>query len=174
MKTTIGIIIILISTLGCNNSKHDNSEIKNSDSSLYEPNTELDEKKVNSFLYVPNEAIWEYQFDTVLKDFKPVQLRKFRKDTLTAQGIERIINKTWPKIQIKYLKTYKDTIFISISDSEVLTQQMGTSGADGFMISTTYSFTELPGIKYVSYDFEAGDHANPGVFNRNSWAQTAN
>ncbi len=46
---------------------------------------------------------------------------------------------------------------------------MGTSGAEGFMVSTTFTFTELNGIKYVSYDFQYGDHANPGVYDRHSW-----
>jgi hypothetical protein len=47
---------------------------------------------------------------------------------------------------------------------------MGSAGAESFMITTTYSFTELKGINYVSFDFEEGDHAMPGVYNRNSWA----
>jgi len=46
---------------------------------------------------------------------------------------------------------------------------MGSAGAESFMVSTVYSFTEIKGIKYVSLDFEFGDHANPGVYNRNSW-----
>jgi hypothetical protein len=90
---------------------------------------------------------------------------------LTIQLIEKIVNKTWPKVQIKYLKTSKDTVFIAIPNSEVLTQQMGTSGAEAFMISTTYSLTDLKGIKYVSYDFEIGDHANPGVYSRSYWKE---
>jgi len=83
--------------------------------------------------------------------------------------MEKIINKTWPRVQIKYIKTSHDTAFISIPESEVLTQQMGSAGAESFMVSTVYSFTEIKGIKYVSLDFEFGDHANPGVYNRNSW-----
>jgi len=46
---------------------------------------------------------------------------------------------------------------------------MGTWGADQFVISTTYSFSELAGIKYVSFTFIEGDHAMPGVYSRNSW-----
>jgi len=46
---------------------------------------------------------------------------------------------------------------------------MGSAGAESFMVSTVYSFTEIVGIKNVSIDFEAGDHASPGVYNRNSW-----
>ncbi len=35
------------------------------------------------------------------------------------------------------------------------------------MISTTFSFTELKGIKFVSFNFEEGDHGVSGVYNRN-------
>ena len=67
------------------------------------------------------------------------------------------------------MATKKDTVFIYIPDSGVLTQQMGSAGAEQFMVSTTYSFTELIGITYVSFEFEFGDHANPGVYDRQSW-----
>jgi hypothetical protein len=60
-------------------------------------------------------------------------------------------------------------VFVSIPESEVLTQQMGTAGAESFMVTTVYSFTEIKDIKYVSFDFEAGDHASPGIYSRNSW-----
>ncbi|NUM51271.1 MAG: hypothetical protein HUU48_09155 [Flavobacteriales bacterium] len=123
----------------------------------------------NTMVYNPTNAIWLYSFDTLLKDFKPIKLRNINSDTLTPKKIEDIINENWPKVQIKYLSTSIDTIFLSIPHSEVLTQQMGTSGAEQFMVSTTYTFTELKGIKYVAYDFEFGDHANPGVYCRSSW-----
>lgn len=160
---------LLFLTLGCNNSTQEKSDIEHSDSSSSVINPNLDIKLENSLVYIPTDALWAFQLDTILNDFKPVKLLQFNKDTLTVQRIETIVNKTWPKVQIEYLRTSKDTVFISIPDSEVLTQQMGTTGADQFMISTTYSFTELIGIKYVSYQFELGDHANPGVYSRSSW-----
>lgn len=164
MKTTTLIIGLSFFMLGCANSTKDKHSIGYVDSSS------IDNHKIeNSLVYRQTKALWEYQFDTISNEFKPVKLRKFSRDTLSIQKIAEIINATWPKVQIKYLRTSKDTIFISIPESEVLTQQMGTTGADEFMISTTYSFTELYGIKYVSYDFEPGDHANPGVYSRNSW-----
>ncbi|CAG0964558.1 hypothetical protein FLAV_00888 [Flavobacteriales bacterium] len=129
----------------------------------------IDSYHENTMVYNPINAIWICSFDTLLKDFKPIKLRNINRDTLTPQKIEDIINKNWPKVQIKYLSTSIDTIFLSIPHSEVLTQQMGSSGADQFMVSTTYTFTELKGIKYVSYEFEFGDHANPGVYCRSSW-----
>jgi hypothetical protein len=37
------------------------------------------------------------------------------------------------------------------------------------MASTTYSLTELKGIKYVNYTMQAGDHVSPGTYSRKSF-----
>jgi hypothetical protein len=34
------------------------------------------------------------------------------------------------------------------------------------MAIATYTLTEMAGIKYVHYDFEEGDHAEPGTYSR--------
>ena len=57
-------------------------------------------------------------------------------------------------------------MFISIPESEYLTQRIGSTGAENFMATTTFTLTEMRGIKYVSYDFTEGDHASPGVYSR--------
>lgn len=171
MRTTTLIIGLTLLTVGCNTSTQDNKDVPHPDTVSTDLIKKESGKQENTFSYNPAGALWEYQFDTILKDFKLVKLRQYNKDTLTIQRVENIVNMSWPKVQIKYLKTSKDTVYLTIPESKVLTQQMGTSGADAFMISTTYSFTDLKGIKYVSYDFEVGDHASPGVYNRNSWTQ---
>ena len=124
---------------------------------------------LSSVVYDPSGAIWSYDFDQQAGEFEVKQLRPVDRDTLTGEALEKILNKSWPRVQVKFVGTTNDTAFLTIADSEVLTQQMGTAGAESFMISTTFSFTELRGIKYVSFDFAEGDHAVPGVYNRNSW-----
>lgn len=163
---TIVIAFVLLGT-GCNQSTQQNDEqYQVSDDTVERDNSQPEE---NPFVYVPTDAFWEYQFDTIIKDFKPVKLRDVQADSLTAENIERIVNSTWPNVQINYLETSGDTVYIEIPESTVLTQQMGTAGAQQFMLSTTYSFTELPGVQYVDIDFDEGDHAAPGVYHRGSW-----
>jgi AICAR transformylase/IMP cyclohydrolase PurH len=115
------------------------------------------------------EAIWEYDFNEQTNEFEMKQLRSINEQDLTGETLEKIVNQSWPRVQIEYNRASNDTVFITIPDSEVLTQQMGSAGAKGFMITTTFSFTELANINYVSFDFVEGDHAMPGVYNRNSW-----
>lgn len=164
MKKTIFILGFFLIIIGCTDTKQAKPALDES-----AKDTVLADSYENSFVYNESEAIWGFVIDTVTGNEKLTQLKPVEKDALTAEMIEKIINKTWPRVQIKYLGTSNDTALISIPDSEILTQQMGSAGADGFMVSTVYSFTEINGIKHVSFDFEAGDHASPGVYNRNSW-----
>ena len=162
MKTYYILLLFLI--LSCTNTKEKKESIKALDKTV---KTEKDHEKMDSFR--SEKALWEYTFDNDINDFKIKKARAFNADTLNAEKIEAIINQNWPKVQIKYIKTINDTILIKIPNSTVLTQQMGTTGAEQFLISTTFSFTELKGINYVWYDFEMGDHASPGVYDRESW-----
>ena len=75
------------------------------------------------------------------------------------------------KIHLDFVKISLDTIYVKINNSMFLTQQMGTTGADEYMSVTTFSLTELKGIKYVDYDFEEGDHANPGTYSRQDYLE---
>lgn len=87
-------------------------------------------------------------------------------DTATAAGILADINFVWPNVQAYYQKTAGDTVFVTIPDSEYLTQRMGSTGPASYMTLVVYSLTELPGIHRVNFKFEEGDHATPGIYTR--------
>jgi hypothetical protein len=163
MKKNILSMAMLLVIVGCNPFSRDNSTSEKTNEE------EVAVKPESSFESDPTIALYSYTFDQEQETYQINQLRPFDKDTLTGEGLESIINKTWPQVQIQYNGTSNDTAFVSIPDSQVLTQQMGSSGAESFLVSTTWSFTELKGIQHVLYDFEVGDHAMPGVYNRNSW-----
>ncbi|MCB9251165.1 MAG: hypothetical protein H6605_01755 [Flavobacteriales bacterium] len=136
-------------------------------------NDTLKKLELNSNIYNEKEAVWGYKLNEFKTDFEPVRLKEIEEGSMTGKKAEKIVNKTWPKIQIEFIKLRSDTAIVFIPDSHILTQQMGTAGADHFMITTTYTFTEIPGIKYVFLDFEIGDHANPGVYYRGYWKEKA-
>jgi hypothetical protein len=162
MKTTLISVVLILLVIGCTTRQQGNGV----------PD-DLDDKSVvrteSSVVHESLEAIWKFDFNQQTEAYEVTQLRSVDKETLTGETLEKIINKAWPKVQIKFIRTSNDTAYITIADSKVLTQQMGSAGAESFMISTTFSFTELKGIHFVSFDFEEGDHAIPGVYNRNSW-----
>jgi len=58
---------------------------------------------------------------------------------------------------------------VEIISAEYLTQRMGTSGAQNYLAAATYSLTEANGVRGVDFIFPEGDHAAPGVYNRESF-----
>lgn len=94
-------------------------------------------------------------------------------DTLDAPSMIAFLNSKNPNVQLQYVKTSGDTLYVSIPDALYLTQQMGSTGPALFFAETVYNLTELPGIRYVSFDFEEGDHASPGVLSRDLYNNTA-
>ncbi len=113
-----------------------------------------------------SQAIWKMEYDSILKKDTMIKLREVNSDTLSPEKLITILNNTWPDIKINFVKTSSDTIFIKIPESDILTQQMGTSGANYYMSSVIYTLTELKRIRYVSFDFVEGDHAIPGTYER--------
>ena len=108
-------------------------------------------------------SIWIYDcmVDTI------IQVRTVKKDILTSGKLISIINLNYQdKVRLDFVNISHDTIFVKIDNSGFLTQQMGTAGAIGYMISATFTLTELPKIKFVNFDFEVGDHALPGTYGR--------
>lgn len=59
-----------------------------------------------------------------------------------------------------------DTVFVKIDSAHYLTSRMGSAGAREYMAIATFTLTEAAGTNYVSFDFEEGDHAGPGVYDR--------
>lgn len=105
--------------------------------------------------------IWDFDCDSILR------LQNVNADTLTYSKLIKGINdKYLDKVYLEFVKISYDTIFVKIKNSDYLTQQMGICGADQYMISTTFTLTELNDLKYVNFDFEYGDHASPGTYSR--------
>jgi uncharacterized protein YcfL len=68
-------------------------------------------------------------------------------------------------------KVSNDTMFVKISNSKYLTQQMGSSGPEVYMAEVTYNLTEIAGINFVAIMFKEGDHARPGIFSRTDFVK---
>lgn len=122
---------------------------------------------VEETVLLPEEKlIWVTDFDTTKGEFFLRQQRKPDPATLNAQDLINDINAAWEDIQLQFIKISSDTIYVSIPNSEFLTQRMGSSGPASYLAATTFTLTELKGIKYVNYDFEEGEHLSPGTFSR--------
>ena len=104
MKVKILYVALFITAVACNNSPKEKSENNIVDKSKI--NINISEQKIpNSIVYNPEFALWEYYYDTINEVFIPRKLKEFKNDTLSPEIIENLINNTWAKVQIKYVKT---------------------------------------------------------------------
>lgn len=113
--------------------------------------------------------IWLASFDSAKKHVVMKQLKEVNPDTLSAEKIIKDINLSWDGIKLEFKKISHDTMYVSIPESNTLTQGMGSSGAYNYISSTTFSLTELKNIKFVNYDFVEGDHMAPGTMKRSDF-----
>jgi len=156
------VVLVLISLSACGNHKNSktNEKVEKEKINLIDSASKVENEKIEIDDKI---SIWIYDcmVDTI------IQARKVDKDTLTSEKMINIINSKYQdEVILDFVNISNDTIFVKIDNSEYLTQQMGTAGADEYMISATFTLTELPKIKFVNFDFEYGDHASPGTYNR--------
>jgi hypothetical protein len=90
-------------------------------------------------------------------------------DSLTAANLISRLNSKYDHIRLQLVKISGDTIFVKIGQSNFLTQQMGSTGADMYLTEATYNLSELNNIGYVNFDFKEGDHAAPGTYSRSDF-----
>ncbi|MBI2730530.1 MAG: hypothetical protein HYX40_07250 [Sphingobacteriales bacterium] len=87
-----------------------------------------------------------------------------------VQAIINGLNMVYPDILLQFNNVSNDTLNVSIPQSEKLTQQMGTSGASQYFATACVNLFEAHSINYIHFDFKEGDHARPGIFSRQQFA----
>ena len=100
------------------------------------------------------------------------QLRKYAGET--AAELSGNLNLNYPGIRMTdlvYMKPKDSGIFVMIPDAQKLVSGMGSAGAADYMATAVYTLTELPGVKYVHFDFIEGDHARPGRYSRQDFVK---
>lgn len=76
------------------------------------------------------------------------------------------VNKSYREPIIILLKRDKSNVYLSINDSEQLTERMGSAGANCYLGEVVYSVTSTDGINAVIFEFDEGSHAVPGKYSR--------
>jgi len=72
--------------------------------------------------------------------------------------------------QVSLVGADDHTVRIAIPESDLLTQGMGTYGAEAYLKAVGFSLLSIESIECVDFDFEEGDHAVPGVFCKGEWS----
>ena len=119
--------------------------------------------------------IWQSTLNDSTGKLELVPIEPLPSDSLQLNLVVDRINKTnaetnfTSKVQLVFIKSSGDTVYLKIPDATYLTQQMGSTGPRLFLSGLVYTLTSLPGINYVNLDFEEGDHAGPGTYSRESF-----
>jgi len=59
-----------------------------------------------------------------------------------------------------------DTAVVSLARSNVVTEQMGSTGAQCYFAGVTFSLTSFKTIDHVRFDIKEGSHGSPGRYDR--------
>ena len=83
-------------------------------------------------------------------------------------SIEKLIlawNESHP-LKIKFVKTKKDTLFVSIPDATYLVQQIGSTMSNRVLAELVFTLTENEKYPYVYIDVIESDHSGGGLYSR--------
>ncbi|WP_155977765.1 hypothetical protein [Pedobacter glucosidilyticus] len=156
------LMVIIILTSCVRDNKQETQETADSSNFNVAPTaTETPHKSVEL-----KELPWLAEVDTVSLNISLKRNHQVSTQNLDEKNVIEIINKKYPDNQLIWKKKSNDTAYISIPNAFYLTQSSGSLGARIFLAESTFSITEIPGIKVVYFDFEAGDHASPGAYQR--------
>jgi len=149
MKNCFFLIYACLLIAACSNSKDEQQEVEE-----VETGTEI--------------LLWQSDLDDSTGRLELIHDKPMVVDTLTPETIITYLNNQYPRVQLKLDRISRDTLYVSIPEADFLTQQMGSSGPIIYFADAVYNLTEIPGMRYINFNFEEGDHAAPSVESRES------
>jgi hypothetical protein len=152
-------LFLLIAVIFSCNTKQPDKTVSKTDTTVAVSNADTASIKTDSHYF------WAVD-QTAPKGLVMMKTRPIPADSLTASMLINMLNETYPDIKLQFSKISHDSIFIKILKSAYLTQQIGSSGAEGYLAEVTYNLTELKNINFVDIRFKQGDHATPGTYSR--------
>ena len=138
---------------------------KNPEVNKIEINSNLKNELDNSF-----SPIWTIKADSVNSSYKLYKLKEVNIYSFSPDKLTGIINNTYIHYRTVFMKTSRDTIYMLIPAGKILKEKFGENLLNHFLMTSTYTLTELKKIKYVSFEIESFDEPTTfKVFSRNSW-----
>ena len=87
----------------------------------------------------------------------------------SVYNLIEILNRRSYECKIKYIDQKNDTLYIKVLNDELLTEQMGTTGAQCYLGETVLTLLENDSIHWIHIDIIEGSHARPGVYSKNDF-----
>jgi len=153
MKKFIFLFLIIFSFIACNQDTKETDQIIEQEAVLTKPIEIAD---------VP----WMAVVDSTSQNIKMVPSDLVKTEDLNYNNVIAALGSKYPESKIVFQQQQNDTLFVNIPNATYLTQSNGSMGAKIFMAEVVYSFTQIPGIRFINFSFKEGDHASPGIFSR--------
>jgi hypothetical protein len=154
----LSIFLLAITVSACN---RDGKQVENTKDSSKVMHYSLKDKPAQL-----SDVPWAAKLDSNSQKISMQKSDMVKNEDLDINNVAEAINRKYPEIHIASQNQRNDTVYVNIPNATYLTQQSGNMGSEIFMAETTYSFTEIPGVKFVNFNFKEGDHATPGTFKR--------
>ena len=155
--------LIIIAALACNQNKSKEKITPKDTLSMNVTRPDSVYIKTDTHYY------WEAMPDDKSNKLVMKRVSPLNADSLTADNLINRINGKYEHIKLELVKISNDTVFVKIRQSNFLTQQMSSSGADMYLTEAAYNLSELNNIGYVHFDFKEGEHAAPGTYSRSDF-----
>jgi len=114
-------------------------------------------------------CIWQTDYDTILNREVLVKGSLIKTSLNSRQKLLDALNQRTVKCKLQFIRNTNDTIIIRVINDEVLTEQMGSSGARCYLAETIFTLTELQDVNYVQIKTVEGSHAMPGTYDRSDF-----
>ncbi|SEL62004.1 hypothetical protein [Parapedobacter koreensis] len=156
-------VFSMLVVFSCQNESRDDA----SENTVSDVTTEIAEDNAAPLLSLPYIAVFDEASEKLGAEKNP----DFDASLLTIEALTQALITNYPEITITANNVSNDTLYLQVADAQYLTQQMGSSGAQMYLLEATYAYTELPNINAVNFSFEEGDHAMPGTYTRTYFEQ---
>ena len=166
MKTRLwGLSFICMIVFGCNSGSNEKEDV------IYETVRDTASiKNADSVLTVINHpSLWRVESQGSSQNEKLKQPADSSIRSYSFAQVISALNEDYPDVQLQLKNVSHDTMYVSIPNSNRLTQELGNTGAYNDLATAVYNLTELKNVKFVNFNFTPGDHAEPGVFSRNDF-----
>lgn len=110
--------------------------------------------------------VWKANFD-----YTKVQNPTFQQAILNTDSLIKGLNERYEKVFLQKDRISGDTLNTFIDDSQYLSNQMGSTGAELYIADVVLNLAEVPGVKYVAIKMEEGSHAQSGIWTKQNFEQ---
>lgn len=129
-------------------------------------NKELNRCEAPDSIAQTEDYYWHAAYDSTLERVYLERGRLIDSISESPAQLIDVLNKRPALCKVEYLHLGKDTLTIRITNEEILTEQMGSTGAHCFLGETVYTLTEIDSVKLLDIKMTEGSHAAPGIYSR--------